>query len=185
VAPGLARFLGRSALAGFDLRRFTLPFLYSEFERHGLDFQWSPRSFVDVGEVYRRYRPRDLAAAARDYLGADRVVVPGMASAAETVAEVLKAQLARHEDLPLTARGLPCPPPGDVGGWLGYEGEDMVFRHGPHRGRTLKEVARRDRGYLRWLASRGAFWDVGLPIEEALREEAAGREGDGPGSPDC
>jgi DNA polymerase III subunit epsilon len=54
IAPGLARFLGRSDFAGFDLRRFTMPFLYSEFERHEVDFRWSPRSVVDVGEIYRR-----------------------------------------------------------------------------------------------------------------------------------
>jgi DNA polymerase-3 subunit epsilon len=183
VVPGLARWLGRSDLAGFDLRRFTLPFLYNEFERHDVDFPWSSRSFVDVGEIYRRYEPRDLAAAARHYLGPDRAVGGGMASAAEAVAEILKAQLARHEDLPRTTRGLPYSPWGDVGGWLRYEGEQLVFQHGPHRGRTLKQVAREDPRYLRSLTARGALWDLGLSIEAAFREVASEGEGGGRADP--
>jgi hypothetical protein len=97
-----------------------------------------------------------------------------MASAAETVAEVLRAQLARHEDLPLTARGLPCNPPGDVGGRLRHEGEQLVFQDGPHRGRTLDQVARQDPSYLRRLTARGAFWDAMGPIEDALERGDTG-----------
>ncbi len=181
VAPGLARFLGRSDFAGFDFRRYTLPFLHNEFVRHEVDFKWDPRSFVDVGEIYRRYQPRDLAAAARHYLGADRVPGRGLPSAAEAVAEVLKAQLTQHRDLPLTAWGLPCNHRGDAGGWLGYEGERLVFQRGPHRGRTLVQVARQEPGYLGSLTARGALWDVGPWVEKAIREAAAERERAGHG----
>src|SRR5262245_14508337 len=38
IAPELLRFLHDSDLAGYNLKRFDLPFLCAEFERSGIDF---------------------------------------------------------------------------------------------------------------------------------------------------
>src|SRR6185437_13970620 len=59
VAPGLLGILSGCDLAGFNLRRFDLPFLAAEFARAGLRFPLAGRAVLDVMTIYHAREPRD------------------------------------------------------------------------------------------------------------------------------
>jgi DNA polymerase III subunit epsilon len=172
IAPGLFRFLGAADLVGFGIRRLALPFLAAEFDREGFDLFRSPRSVVDLEEIYEHFHPRDLASAARDYLGGEPSPVEDARAEVATVEKILAVQLARHEGLPTTARELAhFPTPRDpLGLFRGESGmRPFIFAEGRHRGRTPEEVARVDPDYLRSLQGHALLWHAHSLIEVALK----------------
>ena len=175
IAPGLARFLKRTDLAGFGLHRFALPILAAEFARAGVVSKAGFRATVDLGELDLRCRPRGLDAMALDYLGAGRTVGPGALGAAEAAAAILEAQVVRHEELRQTIPELRAQlDPDGFRGWLVREAGEVVLAEGRHRGRSLAEVARRDPAHLREILDLHPSLRVDLEIRAAL-DEAAGR----------
>lgn len=176
IAPRLARLLEGSDLAGFNLRRFDLPFLAAEFARAGVRFSLTGRAVVDALQIYHGREPRDLAAALRFYCGRAHEGAHGALADAEATAAVLDAQVARYADLPDTAAGLhELLTDADVGGKFRTEGGLLVFAFGKHAGRALDQVARVDPGYLHWLLGQGGlFDDARTLIARALQWPAAG-----------
>ena len=162
IAPRLARLLADADLAGFNIRRFDLPFLAAEFARAGIAFAigrsracWTPS-----GSTIER-EPRDLAAALRFYCGREHADAHGALADAEATAAILDAQVARYADLPRTVAGLhESMTDVDVGGRFRTEGGRVVFAFGKHLGRPLDEVARRDPGYLGWLLNQDFLDDA-------------------------
>jgi DNA polymerase-3 subunit epsilon len=71
VAPRLARHLDGADLAGFNLRRFDLPFLAAEFRRAGVALDLTGRAILDPLQLFHAREPRDLAAALRFYCGCE------------------------------------------------------------------------------------------------------------------
>src|SRR4051812_28427384 len=54
IAPRLARLLADADLAGFNIRRFDLPFLIAEFARAGVAFPTGDRAVLDAQRVYHQ-----------------------------------------------------------------------------------------------------------------------------------
>lgn len=169
VAPALAAALDAADLAGFGLGAFDLPVLGAEFARCGRPFRVAGRRVVDALAVYRRYHPRTLAAAVREYLGRDHAGAHSAVADARATAEVLDRQVGRH--------GLPATPAGlhatlaevDVAGRFRRDGAGrVVFGFGRYAGRPLAEVAARDPGYLRWVLGSPFLDDVHDLVRRAL-----------------
>ncbi len=159
-ARSLLQILEPCDLAGFNLRRFDLPMLLSEFRRSGLTFDLRDRKMVDVQMIFHREEPRDLGAAVRFYLERELEDAHSALADIRATAAVLTAQLGRYPHLPRDLDGLNryCdevrPFETEVDRWF-RETEDRgrVFRKGKHRDRGLMEVAREEPDYLRWMLS--------------------------------
>jgi DNA polymerase-3 subunit epsilon len=159
-ARSLLKLLDPSDLVGFNLRRFDLPMLLSEFQRAGLPFDVRNRRIIDVQMIFHREEPRDLAAAVRFYLGRELEDAHSALADIRATAAVLSAQLDRYPDLPRDLDGLNgyCdevrPFETEVDRWFHNPEEGgRIFRRGKHRDRALEDVARTEPDYLRWMLS--------------------------------
>ena len=175
IAPDLFAALVGSDLAGFGIATFDLPLLAAEFARVGLPFRVGGRAVLDALAVYRRREPRDLTAAVRFYLGADRAGAHAALADARAALAVLDAQVGRY--------GLP-PSPADLHASVAEVDVSGTFRRGPaggpvfavgkHRGRPLAEVAAAAPDYLRWMLGQGFLDDALALVRGALWAAGAG-----------
>lgn len=169
VAAPLARFLRDSDLAGFNICRFDVPFLLAEFARTGIDFSLAHRAVIDVMRLYHLREPRDLAAAVRHYLDREHHPRHGALADAYATAAVLDAQLEHYPDLPRSVPELHAHLIDvDLGGRLRHERDGIVLAFGRYAGASLKEIARSDPDYLRWLLGQDFLPDFQAILRQAL-----------------
>ena len=159
-AKSLLQLLEPCDLAGFNLRRFDLPMLLSEFRRSGLTFDVGDRKIIDIQMIFHREEPRDLGAAVRFYLNRELEDAHSAMADIRATAAILSAQLEQYPDLPrdLEELNLYCdqvrPFETEVDRWfLSTEERGPIFRRGKHRDRPLQEVAQDEADYLRWMLS--------------------------------
>jgi DNA polymerase-3 subunit epsilon len=169
IADGFARFLGAADLAGFDIRRFALPMLWSEFHRCSIPFDCFQRSVIDLQDIYHHFEPRNLGMAIESYLGRPLMTNTNALVSAQASSDLLEAQLSRHADLPRTASGLAAyPGQSDPQGLFHISEGRQVFATGRYRGRTLVEVAALNPNYLRSLLGPSLEWGARFGIEKVL-----------------
>ena len=173
IAPRLARLLADADLAGFNLRRFDLPFLAAEFRRAGVAFAIAGRAVLDAQQIFHAREPRDLAAALRLYCGRAHEGAHSALADAEATAAVLDAQVGHYSDLPATVPVLhSLLTEVDVGGRFRVDAGRVVFAFGKHLGRPLDEVARLDPSYLAWMLGQDFLDDAKELAERALGRSA-------------
>jgi len=176
IAPEILAFIGDADLAGFNVQRFDLPLLRRELSRIGQTLDLAGRAIVDPQTIYHRRVPRDLAAAYQYYCGKELVDAHHARADIEACVEILDAQLAIYADLPRTPRELfehftPRDPAAiDPDGRFVWRGEEVVLTFGPDdvRGRTLRDVAAQDRGFLEWVLRKDFHPEVKRIIQDAL-----------------
>ncbi len=173
-ARSLAQLLEPCDLAGFNVRRFDLPMLLSEFQRAGVSFDPKARRVIDMQMIFHREEPRDLSAAVRFYLGREMEDAHSALADIRATAAVLAAQLERYPHLPRELDGLNdyCdeirPFETEVDRWFESTAEgSLLFRRGKHRGRSLAEVASTERDYLQWMLGTE---DMDEGVKEVVRE---------------
>jgi DNA polymerase-3 subunit epsilon len=177
IAADLLSFIGDADLAGFNIQRFDLPVLLREFATAGQRLDLADRAIVDAQVIFHRKVPRDLTAAYRVYCGKD-LRDPHTAQAdVEACLEVLDAQLAMYPDLPRTPRGLyeyffppRAPDSIDPDGRFVWEGTEAKLAFGPDgiKGRSLRDVALKDRGFLEWILRKDFRPEVKAIAQDAL-----------------
>ncbi len=172
-ARSLLELLEPCDLAGFNVRRFDLPMLLTEFRRSSLSFDPHDRRIVDIQMIFHREEPRDLGAAVRFYL--DRELEDAHSALADirATAAVLTAQLNRYPHLPRDLGKLNqyCdevrPFETEVDRWfLATADRGRIFRRGRHRDRALAEVVRDEPDYLGWMLSAD---DMDEGVKEIVR----------------
>jgi DNA polymerase-3 subunit epsilon len=178
IAADVLRFIGDADLAGFNIQRFDLPVLLRELAAAGQRLDLTGRAIVDSQVIFHRREPRHLAAAYRYYCGKE-LRDPHSASAdVEACVEILDAQLATYPDLPRTPQELheyfspPKEPDAvDPEGRFVWQGTEAVFAFGPNgiKGRPLREVAAKDRGFLEWILRKDFPPEVKAIAQDALR----------------
>lgn len=179
-ARSLAQLLEGCDLAGFNIRRFDVPFLEAEFTRVGVPFEVRGRRLIDMQTIFHAEEPRDLTAAARYYLDRDHHEAHTALGDIRTSAAVLSAQLQKYGHLPRDMDGLNqycqerAPYDGPLGQWFRVTDDGLILRKGKHEGRFLEEVAREDAGYLEWILR---LEDTRPQVIEALKNalDALGR----------
>lgn len=157
VARSLADFFTGCDIAGFNSNRFDIPLLDQEFQRAGVDFDFSKARFVDVQTIFHKKEQRTLVAAYKFYCGKD-LGDEAHSAAGDTMAtyEVLKAQLDRYEDLPNDIEALSEFSSQnrnvDFMGRLIYDEQHReVINFGKYKGRLAEEVLKNDPGYYSWI----------------------------------
>ncbi len=184
IAPGVLGFIGDADLAGFNVSRFDIPVLHRELATSGLRLEMANRAVVDAQVIFHRKEPRDLAAAYRYYCGKELEGAHAAQADAEACLEILDAQLAVYPDLPRSPQGLadlfnPRDPNAiDPDGKIVWERGEAVLMFGPDgvRGRSLRDLAARDRGFLEWVLRKDFGPDVKAIVQDALLGRFPSRE---------
>lgn len=162
VAGKIARFLENCDLAGFNLIKFDLPLLESEFRRANVEFSSEERRIVDACHIFHRREPRHLAAALSFYCSEEHSDAHSALADARACWKVLVAQIDKYTDLPADLDGLHgfCNERNerfvDDGRKFEWRHNEPAFTFGKHKGRSLKQVAKDDPEYLTWM-TKGDF----------------------------
>lgn len=165
LAPEICSWLDDCDLAGYNSAKFDLPMLAEELERAYLykkakcPVNLHEKKMVDVQTIFHKMEPRNLKAAYRFYCGGEDFE-NAHAAEADTLATyaVLKGQLDRYPENELK---------NDVN-WLAafstnnrnidYAGRlieneqgEAVINFGKHKGKTAREVYRKEPSYFDWV----------------------------------
>ena len=156
IAKDLARYIEGCDLGGYNSNRFDIPLLAEEFLRVDVDFDMRKRKFVDVQTIFHKMEQRTLSAAYRFYC--NKNLEDAHTAAADTTAtyEVLKAQLARYDelqnDIAYLADYSSYSKNVDFAGRMGYDDNGVeVFNFGKYKGMSVAEVLKKDPGYYSWI----------------------------------
>jgi len=175
IASSLAEYLQGCDLAGFGIAMFDVPMLRAEFERAGVAFRIAGRRVIDAKTIYHAREPRTLVAAHEFYCGEAFAGAHSAEADAQAAYRVLLGQLRRYPDLPRTMDALHrfCNPREadlvDSEGKLVWQGDEVFFNFGKHRGEPLREVCVTDPEYVGWLASGDTPAALRTILAEALR----------------
>lgn len=156
IAKSLLEIFEGCDIAGFNSNRFDVPVLMEEFARVGMNFSIADRRFVDVQNIFHKMEQRTLVAAYRFYCGKELDGAHSAEADTRATYEVLKAQLDRYPDLQndvdylaeFSRMGKNI----DLAGRIVYnEDNQPTFNFGKHKGKTLREVWERERGFFDWM----------------------------------
>ena len=156
-AKSLAAFLEGCDIAGYNSLKFDIPLLAEEFERCGVDFDFTKRKLIDVQNIFHKMEERTLSAAYKFYC--QKNLEDAHSAEADTVAtmEILKAQLDRYSgtlenDVEKLAEVSTKTKNVDLAGRIVLnEAGKPVFNFGKHKGRLVVEVLEKEPGYYSWM----------------------------------
>lgn len=156
LAPELKKLMEGCDIAGFNSNRFDIPLLAEEFDRAGVDFDFTRARFVDVQTIFHKREQRTLVAAYRFYCGKELDGAHSANADTRATLEVLKAQLDKYPDLPNDIEELAQYSSAtrnvDLMGRIVKNDEDIpVFNFGQHKGKPVAEVITRFPGYYDWM----------------------------------
>jgi len=156
IAKEVNQFIKNADLGGFNSNRFDIPLLAEEMLRAEVDFDMKNRVAIDVQTIFHKMEQRTLSAAYKFYC--DKNLDDAHSAEADTKAtyEVLKAQLAKYEDLENDTKFLAefssRKKMADFAGFLVFnkKGEEC-FSFGKHKGKRVVDVLEQEPGYFGWL----------------------------------
>ena len=177
-AKSICDFLKDCDIAGFNVIRFDLPFLETEFARANAEFSRQGRYLVDSQVIYHQRDPRNLQAAYQKYCGKEMENAHSAEEDAKAAAEILDGQLEMYADLPRDVSEL-CALCYKVeenyidaeGKFIWSEGEAVCNFGKKHRGRKLKDIAVEAPDYLSWIAGADFSAEVKEIVINALNGE--------------
>ena len=157
IAEKLYAFLDGCDLGGYNITGFDIPLLEAEFRRAGMDFKVDGRKVIDAYNIFCKLYPRTLTAAYKLFCGKDLEGAHGAGADTAATWEVIEGQLEKHAELPDTVDELAAyceqsdPDAYDRARRFRWCGDELVVNFGKHAGRTLRDLAQNDPGFLRWI----------------------------------
>lgn len=174
IADKLLAYLDGCDLAGYNIQGFDVPLLENEFKRVGLDLNTSSRKILDVYNIFCKLYPRTLTAAYKFFCGKDLEGAHGAAADTAATFEVLLGQLAKHPELPHNAgeladfSDLTDPDAVDRSRRFKWSDDEVIVNFGKYAGRSLRDIAENEPGFLRWIIKSDFPDDVRSIAEKAL-----------------
>lgn len=175
-APAILQFLQDSDLTGFNILRFDIPMLQTEFSRCNHVFPHAEQRIIDSYRLYTQREPRDLASAMRHYCQRSLEQAHQAQSDAQAALDVLFGQLRMYADLPQDINQLHAvihpqdPNAIDPDGKLRRVGGEIILTFGKYRNQPLRVVVEQDRGYLQWLLQQDFSPQVQQHLQAALEQ---------------
>jgi DNA polymerase III subunit epsilon len=178
IAKEVMEFIGDSDLGGFNIQRFDLPVLEREFLEAGLSFHWKDRDIYDAQKVYHIHEKRDLVAAYKLYCDKDLTNAHTALGDAEATLEILNAQIKRYGK---EEGGIESLRDFDYEQSSAYFDTERKFcwwngnlypAFGKYRRKKhIKDIAKKDRPYLEWIAGADFSSEVKLLAADALNNK--------------
>jgi len=175
VASEIIDFLKGVDIAGFNVERFDLPLLVRELKEAGHGFDWNNRKIYDAQKIYHIHEKRDLTAAYKFYCNEDLKDAHSALADSKATLDVLAAQLKKYgkgssdiealEGFDYQKREKFYDKDRKFKWWNG----ELYMMFGKYaRKASLKDVAKKDRGYLEWILSQNFSEEVKDLVEGAL-----------------
>ncbi len=176
IAKEVSAFIGHADISGFNVDKFDIPLLEREFVDAGVVFTMTHRVVYDAQKVYHLNQKRDLTAAYAFYCG--KPLEGAHSALADTAAtlEILEAQVKAYGrgdgSLDVLARFV-YPERSEF-----YDSErkfrwwngELYMMFGKYaRKESLREIARKDAGYLEWMLGKDFTDEVKSLVERALK----------------
>ncbi len=161
-ADEIEEFFRGCDLSGFNSDRYDIPCLEEEFARANKNLGVGQRRLIDVQRIYHRFEPRNLTAAVKLYCQRDHADAHGAEADAQATLDVLKAQMARYEELPRTSAEIDeflnprDPHNADRNGMLRWKDGELYVNFGKHKGRKLYDIFLHEKNILKWIIN-GSF----------------------------
>jgi len=168
-------FFGESDLAGFNAGRFDIPMLAEEFTRAGITFEADRRRLLDAQRIFHTREPRDLSAALKFYCDRPHVDAHGAEADVRATLDVLLGQFKRYADLPQDMETLdrtfnPIDPfNADRSGRIRWVEGELVVNFSKKKGSKLKDLAKEDPGFLKWIVKNDFPQDTRALCDNALK----------------
>lgn len=175
IAKQVAGILEGCDLGGYNILRFDIPLLCEEFVRAEVPFSLEGRRIIDAQRIFHKREPRDLSAALMFYTGKRHEGAHGALDDVLATIEVLEGQFARYADLPKSIEELSeyCNPKKpewvDSAGKLKWVDGEVVINFGSKAGAKLRDLAKLDPSYLRWMMEKNFPRDTTEIIANALK----------------
>jgi len=156
LAKEIYNMIKDSDLAGFNSNRFDIPLLAEELLRAEVDFDMKNRVAVDVQTIFHKMEQRTLGAAYKFYCEKELVGAHGAEADTRATFEVLKAQIAKYEEIENDTKFLAefssRKQFADFAGFIVFnkKGEEC-FSFGKHKGKLVSDVLEGEPGYFGWL----------------------------------
>ncbi len=181
LAPKILAAFAGADLSGFNAARYDVPLLANELKRAGVDWPEPGARIVDSYQIFSRKERRDLGGAYKFFCGKELSGAHRAEADTRAAAEVLFAQLERYGDLPQDVPALadwcvardPNDNRVDAEGKFFWKNGEATFAFGnKHKGKSLRDVALQDPGYLNWMLDKGNF---GPAVAAICREALLGK----------
>jgi len=158
IASEVIEFIGDSDFSGFNILKFDLPLLGRELMEVGLEFKWQEQKIYDSQIVYHINEKRDLTAAYQFYCGKSLENAHSAMADTEATVEILQEQIKKYgqgDDRvePLGEFQYKVQPDFyDKDRKFRWWNGNLFMMFGKYaRKFSLKEVVKKDRGYLEWI----------------------------------
>ncbi len=175
IAERLSKYLENCDLAGYNIISFDVPMLEAEFKRAGFNFKVEDHKIIDAYNIFCKLHSRTLTAAYKFFCGKDLEGAHGAAADTDATYEVLLGELAMHPDqltpnvdfLSEFSNALSSE-------WVDrtrrfrWNGDEVVLNFGSKIGTPLRELAKNDTNYLKWIISANFTDEVKTIASNAL-----------------
>ncbi len=176
IARDVAAFIGNADIGGFNVDKFDVPLLEREFVDAGVVFTMAQRVVYDAQKVFHLNNKRDLTAAYAFYCGKPLEGAHGAQADTAATLEVLEAQVRSYGE---GADGIDVlstfvyPERSDF-----YDSErrfrwwngELYMMFGKYaRKESLRDIARKDPGYLEWMLGKDFSEEVKNLVSAALK----------------
>ena len=174
TAPKIAAILEGCDFGGYNVIHYDIPLLQSEFERVAVPFVTDGRRIIDAQKIFHKREPRDLSAALQFYCNDTHTGAHGALSDVEATIRVLEGQFQRYADLPSDIDTLSeyCdqrdPSWADRKGRFKWVNGELIINFGKKQGKLLRDIARFEPSFLRWMITSSFPPDTTVIARNAL-----------------
>ena len=162
IAKSLLEFFEGCDVGGFNGNSFDVPMLYNEFQRCGIDWDYTKFLMIDPGNLFKIKEARTLSAAVKFYCEKELEGAHGAEADIHATVDVFLAQMDRYENdegFPQTIEELALytnygKPVADISGKFSYNDDGaIILNFGTKKG----ELAKDNISYLDWMVNKANF----------------------------
>ena len=176
IAQDVLAFIAGADIGGFNVDKFDLPLLEREINDAGILFSAAGLKVYDAQKVFHLNEKRDLTAAYAFYCGKPLVGAHGALADTEATAEILQAQVERYGagDPSIEALGQfqyrEQPDYFDAERRFRWWNGELYMMFGKYaKKESLREIVKKDPGYLHWMLTKDFSGDIKVLVENALK----------------
>ncbi len=176
IAKDVAAFLDGADLAGFNVDKFDIPLLEREMNEAGVVFSSAGRKVYDAQKVFHLNEKRDLTAAYSFYCSKPLVGAHSALADTEATLEILVSQVERYSEGSSAIESLDQfqyreqPEFFDAERRFRWWNGELYMMFGKYaRKESLREIAKKDPGYLAWMQGKDFSEDVKALVADALK----------------